>query len=79
MAGLFPPAATEACERRPVRTGDEAVEGVPATLARATASREGGDGSGEVGGCAMLVLVSASGYLLDVVCLVLGRRSGSRL
>ena len=39
-------------------------------LAQATASRDGGDGSREVGGCVMPV--SASGYLLKVVGLVLG-------
>ena len=76
MAGLFPPAATEAYERRTVLTGNVTVEGVTATLAQVIALREGGNGSGEVGGCAMLV--SASGYLLEVVCLVLGRRSVSR-
>ena len=57
MAGLFPPVATGAYERRTGQTGDIAVEGVPGTLARAIASREGGDGSGELGGCAVLVLV----------------------
>ena len=56
--------------------GDVAVEGVPVTLDRAIVSWEGGDGSEEVGGCAMLVL--ASGYLLEVVRLVVGRRSVSR-
>ena len=72
MDGLFPSAATEAYERQTTRTGDVAVEGVTVTLAQATALWEGGDGRGEMGGCA--ILVPASGYLLEVVCLVLGRR-----
>jgi hypothetical protein len=58
MADLVLPSAAAAYERQIIRTGGEAVKGVGATLVRATASRDGGDGRREVGGGAMLVSIS---------------------